>query len=378
MRRRNVAGESARLEARGAARGQHVVRAGDVVAERRGRRRRPRTGSRRCARGRRAPRPPRPPARGARARAARPGAAPAAERRARAPAAARRSPTLGRCGASRSTVGATASSSAASGERHQTGLSSPCSAWASRSSAISSGSAPAPAATTTSSLGPAMPVDADLADDLALRLLHVRVAGPDDHVNGRHRLGAVRQRGDRLGPAHPVDLGHLAEHAGGEDHRVRAPAGPGRGADGDLAHARGARGDGAHHDGRRVGARGRRARRRPRGATGTLDDLDVWPSGSSTVDGLVAHLRLRDGPHVRDRRAQRRRARRARARRPTPRARSRPRAARSGPSSAWSNRSVKLEHRVVAAVADLVDDLRDVALHVGRARACCGPAASRG
>ena len=70
-----------RLEARGAAGGQHVVRAGDVVAERGGRRRRPRTGSRRGAPGRRAPRPPRPPARGARARSPRRAHGGAASRR---------------------------------------------------------------------------------------------------------------------------------------------------------------------------------------------------------------------------------------------------------------------------------------------------------
>ena len=46
--------------------------------------------------------------------------------------------------------------------------------------------------------------------------------GPTITSTGSHRLRAVCQRGDGLRPAHPVDLGHLAEHAGGEDHRVCA------------------------------------------------------------------------------------------------------------------------------------------------------------
>ena len=73
------------------------------------------------------------------------------------------------------------------------------------------------------------PVDSDLADELALRLLHERVARTDDHVDGLHRLGAECERGDRLRTSHPVHLGHLAEDARGEDHRVcparRGPAG---------------------------------------------------------------------------------------------------------------------------------------------------------
>ena len=108
---------------------------------------------------------------------------------------------------------------------------------------------------------------------LALRLLHVRVAGTHDHVDRPHRLRAVRECGDRLRPAHPVDLGDLAQHARGEDHRVCAASRPGRGADGDLPHTRRPRGDGAHHDGGRIrraparhvdGCPAHRVARRPR------------------------------------------------------------------------------------------------------------------
>src|SRR5918996_3123660 len=93
-------------------------------------------------------------------------------------------------------------------------------------------------------------VDAHLPDDLALRLGHPRIAGPDDHVDSRDRLGAVRQRGDRLRPAHPVHLGHLTEHARSEDRGVRAAAGAGGRAHGHLLHARHPCGYGGHDHGR--------------------------------------------------------------------------------------------------------------------------------
>ena len=109
--------------------------------------------------------------------------------------------------------------------------------------------------------------------------------GPTITSTRSHRLGAVRERGDRLGATHPVHLVHLAQHAGGEDHRVRAAARPGRRADDDLLHARGARRHGAHHHRRRVGrpaarhvdrrAPHRHARRSPPGG----------PAGSSTAAG---------------------------------------------------------------------------------------------
>ena len=83
--------------------------------------------------------------------------------------------------------------------------------------------------------------------DLALGLLHVEAAGAGDDVGAADRLGAVGQRGDRLGAAHAVDLVDAAQRAGGEDHRV----GAGR-ADDDLLDPGHARGDDAHDDRARV------------------------------------------------------------------------------------------------------------------------------
>src|SRR6185436_19009903 len=64
-------------------------------------------------------------------------------------------------------------------------------------------------------------VDPHLADELALRLLDERVPWADDYVNRVHRLGAECQGGDGLGATHPVHLGDLAEHARGENYRIR-------------------------------------------------------------------------------------------------------------------------------------------------------------
>ena len=115
-------------------------------------------------------------------------------------------------------------------------------------------------------------------------------------------LGSVRERGDRLRAAHPVDLVHAAERARGEDHGMRPPAGPGRRADGELVHSRGARRDRAHHDGRGVG---RPAARHVCGGAAhrQLDDLDALAVLERDID-RIAQLRLGHGAHVRDRLAQ--------------------------------------------------------------------------
>jgi hypothetical protein len=95
--------------------------------------------------------------------------------------------------------------------------------------------------------GPGDAVDAHLAHHLALGLLHEDVARAGDHVHGPHRLGPVRERGDRLRPAHPVDLVHLAEHAGGQHDRLGAAPRARRRTDGDLVDAGGTRRNGEHH-----------------------------------------------------------------------------------------------------------------------------------
>ena len=81
----------------------------------------------------------------------------------------------------------------------------PCSAWASRSAAHSSGSAVSSAITSTS-LGPAGKVDRDVPGDEQLRLGHPAVARADDLGDRRDRLRAIGERGDRLRAAHRPDL----------------------------------------------------------------------------------------------------------------------------------------------------------------------------
>ena len=62
-------------------------------------------------------------------------------------------------------------------------------------------------------------VDADLAEELTLRLGDVRIARADDHVDGGDRLGADRERGDGLDAADEVDLVGAGE-VHGRDRRV--------------------------------------------------------------------------------------------------------------------------------------------------------------
>ena len=90
-------------------------------------------------------------------------------------------------------------------------------------------------------------VDAHQSHDLALGLLHVGVAGPDDHVHRSDRVGSVRKRRDRLCAAHQVDLVDAAEATGRQDRAARLPIAARWRCDGDLPHARDARGLAAHH-----------------------------------------------------------------------------------------------------------------------------------
>ena len=81
----------------------------------------------------------------------------------------------------------------------------PCSACASRSAAHRRGSAVSSAITSTS-LGPAGRSIATRLGDEQLRRRHPPVPRPDDLGDGRDRLGAVGERGDRLGAADRVEL----------------------------------------------------------------------------------------------------------------------------------------------------------------------------
>ena len=101
-----------------------------------------------------------------------------------------------------------------------------CSAWASRSAATNAASALS-SATTTTSLGPATMSMPDVAEDLALGERHVDVAGAHDLVHAADGLGAVGQRGDRLGAAHPVGLGHARDARGGQHRGIERPSAAG-------------------------------------------------------------------------------------------------------------------------------------------------------
>ena len=92
-------------------------------------------------------------------------------------------------------------------------------------------------------------VDADPAEELALRFGDEHVPGADQHVHRLDGLGAERHRPDRLYPAEAVDLVRASEVLGGHDGRVRLAL-VGRRAGDDPLHPRDLRGDHAHVGGR--------------------------------------------------------------------------------------------------------------------------------
>src|SRR5581483_6091435 len=92
-------------------------------------------------------------------------------------------------------------------------------------------------------------IDADAAEQLALRFRYIGVAGADDHVDWFDALGAERHGGDGLHAAEHVDLVGAAEMHGGDDRGMR-PALVGRGAGDDAGDAGDARGNDRHMCGR--------------------------------------------------------------------------------------------------------------------------------
>ena len=98
-----------------------------------------------------------------------------------------------------------------------------CSAWASRSAAIQSGSL-APSAITSTSDGPGDHVDADRAEHLALGGGDIGVAGADDLGDRADGFRTVGQRGDRLRAADAVDFVDAGEVGGHQHQRVDAAA----------------------------------------------------------------------------------------------------------------------------------------------------------
>ena len=120
--------------------------------------------------------------------------------------------------------------------------------------------------------GPGDAVDPDLAEELALGLLRVGVAGAGDQIDRGDRLGADGEGGDRLRPAGRVDLVDPGLVAGGQHRGADVPLLPGGRGQGDPARpprpGRGSRTSGRWRRGRRPrrGRRSRRSRPRSRGS----------------------------------------------------------------------------------------------------------------
>jgi hypothetical protein len=117
-----------------------------------------------------------------------------------------------------------------------------CSACATSSPATSSGDASASGE----------PVDAARSEHLAFRFGHPDVARPDDLIDRRDGRGSIRQRGDRLRAAQPVEFVRAAEYRS-EDHcgQNRAVA-TGRRRHRHARHAGQFRGNDGHQHRRRI------------------------------------------------------------------------------------------------------------------------------
>ena len=97
-----------------------------------------------------------------------------------------------------------------------------CSACAIRSAAIQRRVA---ASATMHNLARAgVEVDAAVGGDQRLGRRDVAVAGPDDLVHARHRVGAVGERGDRVRAAEPEQPRDAGFDRGGHHHRLRSRA----------------------------------------------------------------------------------------------------------------------------------------------------------
>ena len=290
-----------RGEAGGAVRRQHVVGAGDIVAEGRRRAGADEQAAGASAPSARAPRARRRSAAGARGRTRWRARSPRARRRTCTSAKAA-SATVGCSTTSRSSARASASSTAC-GRARPPRRGCPRRARPGRA-------CPAPPAALAGARVRAEhdqqvaragePVDARRSpESCALGLLHVQVPRPDDHIHAPHRLGSVGERGDRLRAAHPVHALDPAQPAGAEDRRVDAPVASGRGAHGDVDHARGARGDDAHHDRARVG---RAAARHVHGGGLHGHLAQQRPAAPAELDrDVLAHAGLGDLGDVGDR-----------------------------------------------------------------------------
>ena len=89
-------------------------------------------------------------------------------------------------------------------------------------------------------------VDVDFAEDVTLGEGHEQITGADDFVDAFDAFDAIRECGDGLGAADPVDFGDAEFLAGGEDVGVVAAEIGGWHDDDDLFDAGGLCGDGGH------------------------------------------------------------------------------------------------------------------------------------
>ena len=101
-------------------------------------------------------------------------------------------------------------------------------------------------------------INAHLAEDFPLGGGNVDVAGAHDLVHGRDGLGAVGQRGHGLGAAGLENFGHAGGSRRGQDDGVHLAVLARRGSHDDLGHARHLGRDDVHEDGGGVGRRAAR------------------------------------------------------------------------------------------------------------------------
>src|ERR1019366_4314844 len=93
--------------------------------------------------------------------------------------------------------------------------------------------------------GTGQQIDADAAEQLALRFGDIGIAGPHDHVDRRDTFGAQRHGSDGLHASDGVDFIGSAKVHGGDDGGMRCALERRRGGD-DALDAGGLRGDDAH------------------------------------------------------------------------------------------------------------------------------------
>ena len=134
-------------------------------------------------------------------------------------------------------------------------------------------------------------VDADTAEQLPLRLRDERIAGADQHVDGRNARGAESHRGDRLNAAQQIDLiGTTQRHrgdGGSGRHAVER-----RRAGGDALHTGHLRGQHAH-----VRRRDHRITA-PRHIAADAGDRDVLVAEPNAGQRLHLHIAQRGTLHL--------------------------------------------------------------------------------